>query len=245
MRRPTGLIADIWGMRGAIALAFVMLAATLASSMVVVVVAETSDAVRLAHMSLTTIVVGVGLAVSYLVVILVAWAGSRASGVSFGDGVGLRRVSAWTAVWAGLLIAVGVRLFTGVYGIVLNALGVDVSTQTADPTKLLPGGPLGVAFTVLLVVVLAPIAEEIVFRGVLLPVISDRWGVFWGVTLSSLVFTVMHLVPYTMPPIMLLAVALSWLFFRTRSLWPAIVAHAAFNGIGLIVAYTLGKGVGL
>jgi len=138
-----------------------------------------------------------------------------------------------------------VRIFTGVYGIALNALGVDISTQSTDPTKLLPSGSLGVAFTVLLVVVLAPVAEEIVFRGVLLPVISDRWGVFWGVTLSSLIFTAMHLVPYTMPPIMLLAIALSWLFFRTRSLWPAIVAHAAFNGIGLIVAYTLGKGVGL
>lgn len=232
-------------MRGAITLALVMLAATLASSMVVVVVAETSDSLRLAHESLTTLVVGIGLSLSYLIVILVAWAGSRASGVSFGDGVGLRRVSPGTAVRAGITVAVGARLLTGAYGVALKALGVDLSTQAADPTKLLPGGSLGVAFTVLLVVVLAPVAEEIVFRGVLLPVISDKWGVFWGVTLSSLIFTAMHLVPYTMPPILLLALALSWLFFRTRSLWPAIVAHAAFNGIGLIVVYALGKGAGL
>ena len=59
----------------------------------------------------------------------------------------------------------------------LSAIGIDLPSEDLAVFRLLPGGPLGVVLTVLLLVVVAPLAEEVVYRGVLLSSLESRWGV--------------------------------------------------------------------
>ena len=87
---------------------------------------------------------------------------------------------------------------------------------------------------VLLVVSLGPLVEELLFRGVLLSALLQRWGTAAAVLLSSLIFALAHLPglgwqAFALPDLLLLALALTWLRLRSGSIWPSVVAHGANN----------------
>ncbi len=89
-------------------------------------------------------------------------------------------------------------------------------------------------------VILAPIAEEIFFRGLLQTLILRVLRVpALAIVATSLVFASMH-DPWSMrPPIFVLSLALGWAYFRTRSLLPAIFMHIGFNTINFILFLSL------
>jgi membrane protease YdiL (CAAX protease family) len=78
-------------------------------------------------------------------------------------------------------------------------------------------------------VVLAPIAEEVLFRGILYPAIK-RGGfprlALWG---TAFLFALIHLNLITFVPLMLFALALTLLYERTGNLLAPLTAHAVFN----------------
>lgn len=95
-------------------------------------------------------------------------------------------------------------------------------------------------------VILAPVTEELMFRGVLLRALERR-GRRFGLFVSALVFSAVHLlgVDYTrfwqsaaviVPPIFLLGVVLGWLTQRNGRLGPAIFLHSGWN---LLAAFVL------
>ncbi len=87
---------------------------------------------------------------------------------------------------------------------------------------------------VLMVVSLGPLVEELLFRGVLLSALLQRWGSVAAIVLSSLAFALAHLPGldwqvFALPNLLLLALALAWLRMRSGSIWPSVVAHGANN----------------
>lgn len=88
---------------------------------------------------------------------------------------------------------------------------------------------------------LAPILEEVVFRGVLFQALRHRMGVGWGVALSSLAFALVHIEliaqPVFLGALFVLAAYLALLLHWTRSLVVPIVAHSTFNVITLLLAW--------
>lgn len=84
------------------------------------------------------------------------------------------------------------------------------------------------------VLVVAPIAEEFVFRGVLL----HRWGVKWGIrpaiVLTSILFGVLH---SNLVGLFVFGVVMSLLYLSTRSLVVPMVAHAINNAIALLIDF--------
>jgi len=81
----------------------------------------------------------------------------------------------------------------------------------------------------------APIAEEFIFRGYLYGVMRRFIGRVPGIALSSLLFAAMHLHLPSMPGLTVLAVALCLLYERTGSLWSNIMVHATFNTISIVM----------
>ena len=79
--------------------------------------------------------------------------------------------------------------------------------------------------------VLAPLAEEFTYRGVLMMSLLRRVGAGWAIAVSGAVFALLHfpLEPHSVPALFLLGAALGYLAYRTRSLLAAVVAHSAFN----------------
>lgn len=81
------------------------------------------------------------------------------------------------------------------------------------------------------VAVLAPIGEELFFRGYLLRVLGARHGWIAGVGVTSFLFALLHLNPVTFVPLLVLGAVFGLLRVWTGSLLPAIVAHMVQNGV--------------
>jgi uncharacterized protein len=94
---------------------------------------------------------------------------------------------------------------------------------------------------VIVAVVLAPLWEEVTFRGFLLSALAQTRLGFWpAATISSLLWTVLHF-GYSWPglvSVFLAGIGLSWIIRRTGSMRAAVVAHAVVNAFSLIVVST-------
>ena len=82
---------------------------------------------------------------------------------------------------------------------------------------------------ILLVGILSPIAEELVFRGILFAWLRRHVN-FWiaGIT-SALIFACAHGIPDIILPTAILGLLFAWIYERTGSLWPSMLAHVAHN----------------
>lgn len=98
---------------------------------------------------------------------------------------------------------------------------------------------------VLAAVLLAPITEELMYRGVLLQAIEGR-GRRFVMVVTALVFSLAHIVgldperplasaAVVLPPIFLLGLALAWVTLRAKRLGPAIFVHSGWNLLAVIV----------
>ena len=173
----------------------------------------------------------------YAALVAIVWAVARAKHVTFADATGLRRVTGlrWYAAAAGAAV-VG-WLFSAAFTSALTALGVRLPREDVAVFRLLPGGPVGIAITIILLVVVAPFAEEVVYRGVLLSALSNRWGAGAGLALSTVVFSVVHLSLGGFVPLLVAGALFGLLFIKSRSLWVAIAAHSAYNALGVIALF--------
>lgn len=90
-------------------------------------------------------------------------------------------------------------------------------------------------YAVFVAVVLAPVAEEIVFRGLLLPPLSRRLGVATSVFTSSIIFSMIHFHLAAAGPLFVFSVILSVAYIHTSSLIVPIVMHAVFNMVSIIL----------
>ena len=79
--------------------------------------------------------------------------------------------------------------------------------------------------------VLAPLFEETLFRGVLLPVLGQRYGGLWGVVISALVFGIAHLSLGELPALFVLGLGLGWLRLQSGRLAPSVLMHGLWNGL--------------
>lgn len=86
-------------------------------------------------------------------------------------------------------------------------------------------------------VLLAPVAEEILFRGILYPAIKQRGFprlAWWG---TSLLFGAIHLNLVTFVPLTILALSLVWLYEKTNNLLAPITAHTLFNAMNFAMLF--------
>ena len=102
------------------------------------------------------------------------------------------------------------------------------------PDLLTRGNPGRLFLDIVVVVVVAPVVEEILFRGILLHRWAARWGMTAGVILSSALFAILHI---ELIGHFFFGVVMAALYVRTGSLWMPILAHVANNA--LVVALTL------
>lgn len=96
---------------------------------------------------------------------------------------------------------------------------------------LTAGDPIALGCFGFTAVVLAPLFEETLFRGVLLPVLARRWGAWAGVGMSALTFALAHLSLGELLPLLLLGLGLGWLRLRSGRLAPCVMMHALWNGL--------------
>lgn len=114
---------------------------------------------------------------------------------------------------------------------VYDLFGIDSDKvgDTAEGLADRADDPVAVAFLVLVVVVGAPVIEELFYRGLWFRSMEKRWSTVVAVVGTSVLFGAIHLQPYDLLPLGLFGLVAALLVARTGRLGPAIWAHVAFN----------------
>ena len=99
---------------------------------------------------------------------------------------------------------------------------------------------MGHNFGYLTLCLLAPLVEEVVFRGAILRTLLRAFGSHWAaITVSALLFAVVHLNPAQMPHAFLMGLLLGWMYYRTGSILPGVVLHWVNNTVAYAVTILL------
>lgn len=144
-------------------------------------------------------------------------------------------------IWPAVAIAVG--LLAPLLGGLLTRLLAGSHDITQNVQQLAQSAPLAwrIGLTAL-AITLAPLVEELLFRGVLLSSLIPRCGIPLAALLSAGAFAAIHLPGlrwqwYALPELLLLGLALAWLRLHYRSLWPSVLAHGTNNALALAVLF--------
>lgn len=162
-----------------------------------------------------------------------------------------RRKLTWRKAFGGLRAAWPARLGTGVlyylaampfiwfYSLVYQA-GLRASGYTPEWQEVataFASESSGVVrlLLFLLAVGLAPVFEEVIFRGILLTLVARRWGAAVAVISVSALFALVHGHLPSLAPLFVIAVAFSLGYIYSGSLLVPVTMHALFNGINLLM----------
>ncbi len=85
-------------------------------------------------------------------------------------------------------------------------------------------------------VVMAPVTEELFFRGLVLRGFRLRYSRKKAIVLSALLFAITHLTPNQFLSAFAIGLFLAWIVLETGSLWLALFVHAVANGSGVLAA---------
>lgn len=178
------------------------------------------------------------------IVALVVAATSRGGSVRtlFGDGA-VRAAHLLIALGVGVVSFIVFNMgFGALLSVLLQLLGLD-------PPELQPslrdaaGRPEAIGILILSTSVVAPLGEELLYRGLLFQALLSRFSARAAILLSAGAFGVGHLTfgaPWLsnvtlMILIIPLGAVLAWAFLRWRTLWVPIVIHAVFNAITVLL----------
>ncbi len=138
------------------------------------------------------------------------------------------------------------RFWTIVFGTV-GALVVSVAaSQLGEPEGVkqamdVARTPRLFVASLAVMALLAPLAEEAVFRGLLYGWVAGRWGTTVAWFVSSILFAAAHVEPAHVLLVLPLGLWFGWLRQRTDSLWPSLVAHIVNNGLAVVAAAVIDK----
>jgi membrane protease YdiL (CAAX protease family) len=172
-----------------------------------------------------------------VLILLLVWLTVKRSGGSFARlGVSLRGVvrNVSIGIAAGLLL-LAVSLYSErVYSAVLfltpvqNPLVAQVQTATTARDLLMP---------LLLAGIMAPVAEEFLYRLLTFLSLKEKWGLWRGGIVSALLFGLMHFNLYWMGEMLVVGLGLALLYYRSGSLVSAIVAHSVVNTAKILMIF--------
>ena len=87
--------------------------------------------------------------------------------------------------------------------------------------------------------IIAPLFEEIIFRGVLLPVLARNYGKIIGIFISSFVFALAHLSLNEFPPLFILGIGLAATRLISGRLSSSVIMHSLWNGLTFLNLFLL------
>jgi len=152
------------------------------------------------------------------------------SSLGFVKTIGIKPYLLAVAMW---IIGLSVLMF---WVQALVWLGVDSLVPPDTAKKALDEAGGSIVATIVLVGILGPIAEEIFFRGFVLPGLVKRFGIGRSFLISSFIFGLFHIDPGAIIPTFALGLGLGWVYLKTGSIWPAIFAHGLHNTVAVLIA---------
>ncbi len=129
--------------------------------------------------------------------------------------------------------------YSALYELGLRWCGIEPELQQVAVT-LTGSQPLGLRiYLVGIAVVVAPLFEEILFRGIMLPALARRVGVGRAIILVALLFAAVHLHVPALLPLFVISVAFSLAYLYSGNLLVPVLMHGLFNAFNLALLTAL------
>ncbi len=165
--------------------------------------------------------------------------------------LGLRRKNlAWSAVglkpasgtwWmiAGFLSLLAIPL-TGLIALGVQLL-LDLPLENPQLEFIAPSGFSWTGLIGMFIMggLVAPLAEEVFFRGLLYRWLRGRWGIWVGVIVSSLIFGLLHGEISIVVATAFLGAMMALVYEYSGSLWMPLMIHVANNGVKILLLYVM------
>jgi len=132
-----------------------------------------------------------------------------------------------------LALAAAYPVLMLVQAMVYGAWGGDLRPQEVVQFLQEAEAPRDRWAVVVMAVVIAPVAEEVIFRGYLYPVGKRSTGPFLSLGVSSLLFAALHGHAASVPALFALAVCLGLAYEKTGTLLVPMIMHAVFNAVSI------------
>ena len=131
----------------------------------------------------------------------------------------------------------------GFYQYVITVFHLNLQTNDQVILQQSKEAPLTTYATLIASVLVAPICEETFFRSFVFAGFLNRMPVAVAILLSSLLFAIAHADLGSFAVLFFIGLALAFVRWRTRSIWPGILLHLLNNGIGALVIVLIMAGV--
>jgi hypothetical protein len=187
-----------------------------------------------ATLSVPSLVVAM-LATQFALMAVLVWRVVRPGALNW-DEVGLNAEHLDRRLGQGLVGGFAIFVLAGLVGLAMRQLGIE-QTQTKMFESVRSVAPSQFMGVWLAAAVVAPICEECFFRGYVFGALRGRYGRPIAYAGSALLFAAIHLNPAAIVPILVMALGLAFLYDRSRSVVPGIVAHGLNNAVALTLLY--------
>jgi len=139
---------------------------------------------------------------------------------------------------ATILLSIGAMILADEINILIDMIIPAPDSFLQLEALLTPDNPLSMLLLIITIVLLAPIGEELLFRGFLQKYLETAWGdITKAILLSSLFFAAIHFNPYWLIQIYLLGVLLGYIAWQTQSVISSIIFHVIINASSLIFTF--------
>lgn len=153
--------------------------------------------------------------------------------------IGTGKTILWILMAYMFFLGISIFLIMLFFNLGIGSLGFEKQSSIFE---IFGTDPFGVFIAVVVALLLAPIVEEVFFRGFVLQTLAKRISPFWGVVLTALIFASVHFEFQSIMPLLILSVVLNIIFVKTKSIWPGILFHVFNNTISFVALYLIENG---
>lgn len=151
--------------------------------------------------------------------------------------LGVKHVGIREYIRYGLMGGVLLLIFIVALGIIINLLHPDINPQLFEEMLRTASGPGGLITLLIMGAVLAPISEELYYRGMIYPVFRGYVGPFWGAIIAGILFGLVHWDLWRTIPLAVGGVILCYIYEKSGSILVSALAHGVWNGIMALIVY--------
>ena len=146
--------------------------------------------------------------------------------------LGFRRVKPISTT---LIVVFGVAIAQSAvfgYTLLVEQLGIDFLVPDQMPPEW-ADNPISFAIIAISAVIVAPLVEEIFFRGFIYQALRRTMAILPAALLTSVVFGIAHIDPAIIIPIAVVGMILLGIYRWTGNLWSSIITHAGYNAVAV------------
>jgi hypothetical protein len=148
--------------------------------------------------------------------------------------IGTFKTIMWVIVSYVFYIGFSVFVIVLFYNLGIGAFGFEPQQPIFE---IFGDNVFGFVSAFIVAIIIAPLVEEIYFRGFILQTLAKKIGPVWGILLTALIFAAVHFQFQSIMPLLILSVILNVLYLRTNSIWPGIIFHIFNNSIAFALTY--------